>query len=71
MFVPTVAVEQNIKQGKAGSFPLSNTVQKPLSGKVVPLTVYNNPTAEGGRKKKPVSKPKKKKMTSPKKPTRK
>ena len=62
------ASQQQLKQGAPGSNPTTQTKNKPgRSNEVVPYSVYNNDAFEqGGRKKKPVSKPKKKKMTSTK-----
>lgn len=72
-FVVTTS-QQKIKQATPG---LNPSKQSSRSSKIAPTgntlqshgatTVVNNPLAEGGRKKKPVSKPKNKKMTSPKK----
>lgn len=72
------ASQQQAIQSTPGSFEPTQGRQSSRSSKVVPVSeetlqsrgatkVINNPVAEGGRKKKPVSKPKNKKMTSPKK----
>lgn len=73
------ASKEQIKQATPGSNPQRSQTRP--SSKIAPTPqslqdrgatmVINNPIAKGGRKKKPVSKPKKKKMTSSKKPTRK
>jgi hypothetical protein len=63
------ASKEELKQRTSNSNQKVQTKIKPgSSSTVVPYNVYNNSLYEkGGRKKKPVSKPKNKKMTSPKK----